>query len=1268
MTLERVPFETVQDEEREQIRKERERIRKDSGPDTEKPADIRFMGLGLSGGGIRSATFNLGVLQALARLGLLKEFDYLSTVSGGGYIGSWLSAWVWRSGGIEHVEKQLGRTDEPREVRYLREFSNYLTPKTGWLSADTLTGVSTWVRNLLLNLTMIIAVTAMLLLGPWLLGWSGSGSWMIDNFLGWSGSVPWVIVHFLVSVLLLLVAAYNIARNVMWQDRQETSQELGREAPKPPRYVTTRAITGGIVLPLVAWACMLSLPLQAHAHLLGWIEASLIGASAFASFYIVRQVSSLQAGRAARKLVASQPSASGAAQSGTPAPPRHAVAPRLLGLAVGTAIGVLLLTAFGALLKDAGTVWHAVVWGGPGVLLIFLIAVTFMLGLSGRNESEYAREWWSRLGGLLIRVAVSWLVVAAASVYGALIVWRLHEWLGSLSATWVISTIAAVLVGRSPVTGKEEGFRKWLDVIPKVGPYVFVLGLLVALSAVLYLTFTYLYPFPGGQARGAALAGSACTASTFGTDCPTSTYFEVLTHVVWIGPWLAAMFTLMAAAWLLSRTVDINLFSFHMFYRNRLTRCYLGASNPKRSALPFIGFDPRDNPKLCDLGAQRPYHLINTALNLTTTKRLGWQERKAGSFVLSPRYCGYFFPDIGPSGEPSDPCYQRTEAFGLNEDLDLGTAMAISGAAANPNMGYHSSPSVAFLLTLFNVRLGWWLQNPSTLATWSSKGPHSGLKYLLSELLGRSDERTPFVHVSDGGHFDNLGLYELVRRKCRFIVISDASQDKDFRFEDLGNAIRKCYVDHGARIEIRKHAMVPDPNSKRSLFHCAVGTVHYERRDGRDGRAERENGAIEESDQSQDWGYLLYIKPTLTGGEPSDVAQYAAASSDFPHEPTADQWFSESQFESYRRLGLHIAATVFEHAGVVRGLDRESIFVALKERWFPPAASGGGFSRQQAQLRALEINLRQDKNLRFLDAQVYPEWDRLSNGRSGAYETNLWLPDSYDELRAGFYFCSNMLDLMEDVYMDLNLEEEYDHPDNRGWMNVFRHWSWSGMFMVYYSVCSSMYGARFQRFCERRMEVRPGRLEIAPRQARKWLDWPHLLKEAEKAKELNFVEVEIINRLIAADIRFDELHLLQSVVWSPVDLRRKELGPDHRFVYTFGFALSTGKRLVYFRIQDHLRKMSHARRALSRLYHKRGITEFDPAPLEEVKDWLEPQDPEGFRQLLRSVADQPQDSEEMHDDIRQTAARRKPMPELRPLTENVPDHQPRRTDVDVQTD
>ena len=158
------------------------------------------------------------------------------------------------------------------------------------------------------------------------------------------------------------------------------------------------------------------------------------------------------------------------------------------------------------------------------------------------------------------------------------------------------------------------------------------------------------------------------------------------------------------------------------------------------------------------------------------------------------------------------------------------------GAAASPNQGYHSSPAVAFLMTVFNVRLGWWLQNPAKPRKWRTEGPRWGILYLLSELLGMADETSRYVYISDGGHFENLGLYELVRRRCRFIVACDAGMDPGFEFEDLGNAIRKCKVDLGVSIDIDTRPLRPDPSTGRALAQCAVGTIRYERARGRDGR------------------------------------------------------------------------------------------------------------------------------------------------------------------------------------------------------------------------------------------------------------------------------------------------------------------------------------------------------------------------------------------------------------------------------------------------
>jgi predicted acylesterase/phospholipase RssA len=142
-----------------------------------------LVGLAFSGGGIRSATFNLGVLQGFAELGLLPMFDYLSTVSGGGYIGGWYEAWIYRAAldqrvaqcselssssekpvsGIWRVQKCLttdrsGKIDhsEAQALRFLREYSNYLTPRLGFLGADTWTAAAIYIRNLLLNQAILI--------------------------------------------------------------------------------------------------------------------------------------------------------------------------------------------------------------------------------------------------------------------------------------------------------------------------------------------------------------------------------------------------------------------------------------------------------------------------------------------------------------------------------------------------------------------------------------------------------------------------------------------------------------------------------------------------------------------------------------------------------------------------------------------------------------------------------------------------------------------------------------------------------------------------------------------------------------------------------------------------------------------------------------------------------------------------------------------------------------------------------------------------------
>jgi hypothetical protein len=223
--------------------------------------------------------------------------------------------------------------------------------------------------------------------------------------------------------------------------------------------------------------------------------------------------------------------------------------------------------------------------------------------------------------------------------------------------------------------------------------------------------------------------------------------------------------------------------------------------------------------------------------------------------------------------------------------------MTISGAAASPNMGYNSSPVLTLVMTLFNARLGWWLGNPRAKRdSWKLPGPRFGVRSFIDEALGLTNDRNTWIYLSDGGHFDNLGLYEMVLRRCRLIILSDAGADPKFAYYDLGSAIQKIRLDLGIPIDFDKPMpMTRDPTHTegRSAHHCAIGTIGYST-----------------IDPGAPAGTLIYLKPSLSGDEPLDVLHYAAANSSFPHQPTPDQFFDESQFESYRRLGLHIVERI----------------------------------------------------------------------------------------------------------------------------------------------------------------------------------------------------------------------------------------------------------------------------------------------------------------------------------------------------------------------
>jgi hypothetical protein len=189
--------------------------------------------------------------------------------------------------------------------------------------------------------------------------------------------------------------------------------------------------------------------------------------------------------------------------------------------------------------------------------------------------------------------------------------------------------------------------------------------------------------------------------------------------------------------------INVNRYSLHGLYRNRLVRAFLGASRSElaREATKnrFTDFDSTDSPLVYQLWQQgvaprdddwKPLHIINAALNLVSSKNLAWQERMAAPFTFSPLHAGSASTafEQGAAFRASYPLPDR-EPYGGPDGLTLGTAMAISGAAVSPNMGYNSSPGVSFLMTLFNVRLGWWLGNPRSGSTrYADTGPRIALR------------------------------------------------------------------------------------------------------------------------------------------------------------------------------------------------------------------------------------------------------------------------------------------------------------------------------------------------------------------------------------------------------------------------------------------------------------------------------------------------------------------------------------------------------------
>ncbi|HME41172.1 MAG TPA: patatin-like phospholipase family protein [Steroidobacteraceae bacterium] len=883
------------------------------------------VGLALSGGGIRSATFSLGVLQALAGHRRLSSFDYLSTVSGGGYIGSWLSAWIARNG-LKRVQDELAKrgteggvvpeTAEPAPVVWLRKYSNYLAPKVGIVSIDSLTLMSIWLRNVLLNLLIVVSFMIVLLLVPVLV------LPVIPELLHWD----WL--HIAANALGLVVLPLAICVNLSRLSRQSSAEGTW--------LMTTRGVLVTVLGPGTLAAIFGSLTTFGGRFDLGnWradfeIASGLLAVVGVAWIVMQLQHDPHKKSSAARRVMHLLPDGGA-----------FVIAALVAINVVFTLLCAERLLFSNGVADSEYDYVKLLTFGPPGFLVTFGIGGFVFVGLAGRAYYERSREWWGRLNAWFFIVGTVWFLAMVTPLYvPALTKWMIahaYGWLRAVAGVSWLGSLAAALLGPRINTRSQRTSNHLMGVL-NVAAYVVVIGFVVAVATLTRESLTLAATAVDAPSAAAAVdvrpALSACTSAASppaqpvgpraGESPPAApaeapclkSYFRadvrallLLRNARIVGvPLACAAFSISLLVLLLfGWRVDVNKFSLHNMYKNRLIRCYLGASR-RRNPQPFTGFDEHDDLALTSLATQRPLHVINTCLNLSQGENLAWQERKAASFVLTPIYCGF---SLGKSQGDSTlrntsnqqnsnaipdyasiPGFRPTRYFSGDDEsarsgFSLGMAMAVSGAAASPNMGARTRPAHAFMMTLFDARLGRWTANPAG-SKWKRASPSFGLFCFLQELFGWSNENRNFVYLSDGGHFENLGLYELVRRRCSTIWIVDASADRMRNCEDLGRAIRQCRVDFGVEITLPLSDTLGAAPALLPKCGFARGTIDY----GSD----------------YDRGVLIYIKPTLCAGtpEPDDVLAYAKREPTFPHQSTADQFFDESQFESYRRLGLHI--------------------------------------------------------------------------------------------------------------------------------------------------------------------------------------------------------------------------------------------------------------------------------------------------------------------------------------------------------------------------
>lgn len=851
------------------------------------------IGIALSGGGIRSATLSLGFFQGLAEAGLLRYVDFLSTVSGGGYFGGFLAHLVQRP-----------------------EASGV----TGTMPAEE------W-PDAVLKDRRSAAVDFLRRNGRYLTP-SGTGDAVL------AGAIT---VRNWISVLIVLALLALTVLGALTALRYELADVPGLEQ----------------------WAAAIALG-DSGFHLSPWVYAAAVVVLAGIvpagwAYWLVRD------SRQAR-------------------PVAQAVA-RWLAPIAAVALGAAIL--FGHSLSAA--------LSEPLARALLLLA-----GVAAIASAQWLLFCWRSVDQQryfhsrnLARAFIVTGVVLAITAVDSIGQSFASQWTALASGSGAVVAFIAAARGRlvSLAGGLKRGSGPALPVtvIALLASAVILLVLLGALAAVPYVL---LAPAAAPGAAPPALVESAAI------------------DRVWLVTGVAAILSLAIGV----LRPFVNRSSLHAFYEARLRRAYLGASNPERYGksehpLPESEPHPKDGMSWAEylsLPQRGPIHLINVTINETIDGRTQTQQRDRKGITMAVGPAGVSVSrthhglwEMGTPMPFMDDMRQganRTvdhllRAVHLRRDgterqrfrvipirvapevLDPGRWLAISGAAVSTGLGARTSLGLSLLLGLFNVRLGYWWRSgiePAdrrgvTSKTWIQLAL-TGVRKLVpvqSSLLAEWFARFTGTgrnewNLTDGGHFENLGAYELLRRRLKLIIVCDHEQDERYEFGGLANLVLKARVDLDAEIDFlddpaivraqdpklgdearraeglppllplegigsldalrrgyRRSETMPQalPFAPRaindgdarafSLVHAALARVTYGTSSGEAPNAGREQG------------WLLYVKSSLTGDEPADVLQYHAAHPAFPHESTADQFFDEAQWESHRALGVHVAEKLF---------------------------------------------------------------------------------------------------------------------------------------------------------------------------------------------------------------------------------------------------------------------------------------------------------------------------------------------------------------------